>query len=415
MPGPSTIPIRHGHVGPGFSQREGETLTDATGTSGHDSHSTGQVKSIQYSHRLPPATELASSILTSESLPYGHRTVRCAKTISVAGPPELRGNPVSNGPQFDRYGGSVNIQGQRTGFFHTERINDRWWLVTPDGHGFFGMGLSHPITSMSEAAITFVYGDSQEEWMRDGIRKMRALGFNCFWSGPYSLERIPSGNNDTDLADRIYREAEIPHAIHVPLIKHQVELKPGARRPDVFRATYRRFVGEEVARRVAPHRDKPWVLGYYYGYGSFMREDLWLNETQSHEPGSPGREQLFDVLEQRYHGDIAQLNTVYGTSFASFPDLRQNGSLTYRVGSRPSRPVNRCLSKPVHKRSSPMRRHCSAQLSNESTTSPTPKSASMTRSTWHWEPTSSTQPSRTASESALHPTSISSAPRMSVT
>ena len=85
---------------------------------------------------------------------------------------------------LDQYGGFLDVKGRRTGFFHTERINDRWWLVTPDGHGFFGMGLSHPVTSMSEAAVTFAYGGSQEAWMRDGIRKMRALGFNCVWSGP---------------------------------------------------------------------------------------------------------------------------------------------------------------------------------------------------------------------------------------
>ena len=34
-------------------------------------------------------------------------------------------------------------------------------------------------------------------------------------------------------------------------------------------------------------------------------------------------------LEQRYRGDIAKLNAVYRTSFASFEDLRKNGSLTY--------------------------------------------------------------------------------------
>ena len=133
----------------------------------------------------------------------------------------------THGQQLDRYGGFLDIKGERTGFFHTERISDRWWLVTPDGHGFFGIGVSHPITSMSEGAITFAYDGSQEEWMRDGIRKMRELGFNSVWSGPYSLERIRFGNIDADLADKVYREARIPYAIHVPLIKHQVELKPG--------------------------------------------------------------------------------------------------------------------------------------------------------------------------------------------
>jgi len=126
----------------------------------------------------------------------------------------------THGQQLDQYGGFLDIKGKQTGFFHTERINDRWWLVTPEGHGFFGIGVSHPITSMSEGAITFAYDGSQEEWMRDGIRKMRELGFNCVWSGPYSLERIRFGNIDADLADKVYSEAKVPYAIHVPLIKH---------------------------------------------------------------------------------------------------------------------------------------------------------------------------------------------------
>ena len=201
----------------------------------------------------------------------------------------------ARGRQLDPYGGFLDVTGKRTGFFHTERIKDRWWLVTPDGHGFFGVGVSHPITSMSQGAITFAYNGSQEEWMRDGIRKMRQLGFNSVWSGPYSLERIRFGNIDADLADKIYREAKLPYAIHVPLIKHPVELKPGEKRPDVFSADYARYVREEVAKRVAPNKDNPWVLGYYYGYGSFMREDLWINQTLSYAPESPGRERLCNV------------------------------------------------------------------------------------------------------------------------
>lgn len=117
--------------------------------------------------------------------------------------------------------------------------------------------------------------------------------------------------------------------IHVPLIKHQVELGPDEKRPDVFSAKYRRYVSEEVVKRVVPNRDNPWILGYYYGYWAFMREDLWINQTLTYEPGSPGRGRLLNVLEQRYGGDIARLNGVHGTSFASFSDLRKDGSLTY--------------------------------------------------------------------------------------
>ena len=72
---------------------------------------------------------------------------------------------------------------------------------------------------MAEGAITFGYNGSQEVWMRDGIRKMRQLGFNAVWPRPSSLKRIRFGNIDAGLADSIYRKAGIPYAIHVPLIK----------------------------------------------------------------------------------------------------------------------------------------------------------------------------------------------------
>jgi hypothetical protein len=81
--------------------------------------------------------------------------------------------------ELDAYGGLTEIVGERTGFFHTQKIDGRWWLVTPEGHGFFGVGISHPVTGSSRAAVTFAYDGDQEAWMRDGIGKMRDLGYNC--------------------------------------------------------------------------------------------------------------------------------------------------------------------------------------------------------------------------------------------
>lgn len=181
--------------------------------------------------------------------------------------------------ELDSYGGFADVKGEKTDFFHTEKIDSRWWLVTPEGNGFYGIGLSHPVTGFSEGAVTHSYKGNQEAWLRDGIRKMRDLGYNCVWSGPYSTERIRRGFVDTELAERVYREEKIPHAIHVPLIKHQVELKLGEIRPDVFSEEFAKFVRENVARYATPNKDNPWIMGYYYGFGSFMRSGLWVNET----------------------------------------------------------------------------------------------------------------------------------------
>ncbi|MEM7601063.1 MAG: hypothetical protein AAF357_06565, partial [Verrucomicrobiota bacterium] len=45
--------------------------------------------------------------------------------------------------------------------------------------------------------------------------------------------------------------------------------------------------------------------------------------------GSPGRERLLGVLEDRYEGDIGRFNQVYETSFESFEQLKESGSIVY--------------------------------------------------------------------------------------
>ena len=49
--------------------------------------------------------------------------------------------PDRNG--FDRYGGYLAIKGEATGRFHLQVIEDRHFLVTPDGHGFLSVGVTH--------------------------------------------------------------------------------------------------------------------------------------------------------------------------------------------------------------------------------------------------------------------------------
>lgn len=234
--------------------------------------------------------------------------------------------------ELDTYGGFTDIKGKKTGFFHPQKIDVRWWLISPEGNGFFGIGLSHPVTGFSKGTVTYSYNGDQESWLRDGIKKMRELGYNCVWSGPYSTERARFGYVDYALAERVYREEKIPHAIHLPIIKHQVELKPGEKRPDVFSDEYAEFVRKNVTRYVTPNKDNPWIMGYYYGFGSFMRSGLWINETLDRKPGSPGREHLISTLEKRYDGDIQKLNGVYGKAYQSFDDLRKKCDLAYPKG-----------------------------------------------------------------------------------
>jgi len=44
---------------------------------------------------------------------------------------------------FDRYGGYLALKGEATGHFHLDLINGRHFLITPEGHGFVSIGVSH--------------------------------------------------------------------------------------------------------------------------------------------------------------------------------------------------------------------------------------------------------------------------------
>lgn len=230
--------------------------------------------------------------------------------------------------ELDTYGGFIDIKGEKTGFFHTEKIDGRWWLVTPEGNAFWGIGMSHPVTGWTQGAVTFIYDGNQEAWFRDTIKRMQDLGYNCVWSGPYCPERARSGFIDKRLAEKVFKDASIPYGYPVALIKHAVELKPGEKRPDVFSDEYAEFVRGEVEQHVIPNKDDPWIMGYYWGFGSFDRDWLWVNDHLVRK-GSPGRERLMSVLEDRYKGDIKVLNKVYGTSFKSFRALKANGMIEY--------------------------------------------------------------------------------------
>ena len=65
---------------------------------------------------------------------------------------------------LDRYGGlREGPNFDATGFFRTERRDGRWWLVTPDGHGFFSLGID---VVSPDVGATFVEG---REFMFAGL------------------------------------------------------------------------------------------------------------------------------------------------------------------------------------------------------------------------------------------------------
>ncbi|HTU67675.1 MAG TPA: hypothetical protein VMF52_17115 [Steroidobacteraceae bacterium] len=223
------------------------------------------------------------------------------------------------------YGGFGGARRKATGFFRVEKVDGRWWFIDPEGARFWstgvnGAGLPPPRTrivgrdksfaSLPTAAqiaapgadvdplrdpVSFFVANEikrfGDDWQTGSAqltaRRMRAWGLNTAY-GP-DLNASLGG-------------APTKQPWVYPLAGWQKS--PGAIMglPDVYSPEFARRVDADAVRQLAPHRDDPWMIGYFIG----------------NEPPWPAREsQLVDLvlagpasqLKQRFKAGLAKGDT----------------------------------------------------------------------------------------------------------
>ncbi len=121
---------------------------------------------------------------------------------------------------LDQYGGWTGLKGEKTGFFHIEKIDGRFWFVTPDGNVFYPVVLSHMLSGETRTAAKTLFGNDKEAWVRDSVNKARDMGFNCALGGASSPERNLNGYVDLPLSEKVFEDMKFPYAVGVILMKH---------------------------------------------------------------------------------------------------------------------------------------------------------------------------------------------------
>lgn len=135
---------------------------------------------------------------------------------------------------YDVYGGWKRLQGKKTGFFHTEKIAGKWWIISPEGNAFFSKGVNsvHP-----PKKDVFQGSDLAQAagWLKDW--GMNTAG--C-WSDPDLMQ------------------AKIAVAVRA-----RTTVAGNKEFPDVFDPKWKSEVEKNAQKECAPYRDNPWVLGYF--------------------------------------------------------------------------------------------------------------------------------------------------------
>jgi hypothetical protein len=170
--------------------------------------------------------------------------------------------PARSAGGYDVYGGWLKVRGEKTGYFHTQQIDGRWWLVTPEGNAFFSKGVDavsfSPESDSSPAAPADI-----PAWAKRTSRQLRDWNFNTL--GAWSASQLYG-------MGMVYA----PVVNMAAAVQRDVWLKGGV--VDYFSQEFHDAAARVAERQCAPHARDPWLLGYFTD-----NELRWSGDWRSRE------------------------------------------------------------------------------------------------------------------------------------
>ncbi len=226
---------------------------------------------------------------------------------------------------FDKFGGWTGLKGVKTGVFHLEQINSKWWIITPEGNAFWSMGIycvrigGIPDKDTGKRpyqdACIAKYGN-ETEWARVTRLRLNQWGFNTI--GDWSSESI-------------YHEPGFAYVIGIDLTEkaeNVISKDSYGYFPDVFSQEFRTTTREKI-EEVFKHRpylpDDPWLLGYFLAdepswYGSKGKRGSLTDDFIRLGPEKAGKIAWVEFIKSRYK-NITELNKTWSANFKSYNDL----------------------------------------------------------------------------------------------
>lgn len=211
---------------------------------------------------------------------------------------------------LDALGGHAEVSLESTGFFRTESLCGRWWLVTPDGHPFYATGVNHATSYADYGQLSgvSVYAqtvaaryESTDAWADATAERLRSWGI--YVAGSWSEAAL--------FAPRM------AYAVNLSLADGDWESGAVA---DWFDPAWSDAVNTTVSEQVLPRASDPNLLGYFLDnelrWGPDWRGaddliELYLDKAAD----APGKAAAVDEI-LTFYGDINATNAALATTFA---------------------------------------------------------------------------------------------------
>jgi len=266
-----------------------------------------------------PTTPVEATLKPGE--PWTARPTRTLSDLPLVG--------VDQG--FDAYGGLLAMPMKATGFFRKEKIDGRWWLVTPEGHAFFNKGVVSVRQTRSEsgtAALKEKFGD-EATWATKTSAMLHDYGFNGFgsWS---EVELLGAVKPRRMVTTRIWSfMASFGGKIGVTFQQPGHTGYKGDAIP-VFHPKWEAHCDEYARKNIAPCKDDSWLIGHFSdnelpftrkalrsfielpkesASGEFARH--WLKQRHAGEITAQDESDFLGVVVERYFRTVAKVIRKY--------------------------------------------------------------------------------------------------------
>jgi len=177
------------------------------------------------------------------------------RQVSALTPRDLPGFSPAKDIQLSQYGGLASTKVKATGFFRTEKVDGRWWLVDPEGCLFISAGLCS-VNLSTFGGNPGKFG-TKEKWAEAAAELLRAHGFNTLgrWSDWQPFRSLPQ--------PMVY----CTKLSFMGAYKNRRDPKNGERgyphlTMPVFDPEFETFC-DDYARQLAATKDDPWLLGHF--------------------------------------------------------------------------------------------------------------------------------------------------------
>jgi hypothetical protein len=270
---------------------------------------------------------------------------------------------------LDRFGGRTDLPGmQASGFFRVQKQGGRWWLVSPEGHAFFSLGVNavnhtdgrtyvqgREFMFADPGAANGPFGGTGDSRSDNGSQRDNGMNHGRWWDvyannvartlgndfenawRQRTLDRLKAwhfntlGNwSDPGFAGDKRMAYTVPILIHGDFNTVSTGYDYWGRMPDPFDPRFAKAAQQAVANATKGKADDPWLLGYFAdnelawaGQGPQGRWALAVGAL-AQGPQSPAK-QAFLAYLKKTHGDAAVFAKAWGVEAASWDVVGKEG------------------------------------------------------------------------------------------